>query len=386
VSMFSQVPLAGSDGREAEVELLLATIASRRAEFRCQRHISADVIELMKKAGIYRAMVARRFGGDETTPSEFLRLVETISAVDGSAGWVASFGFSAVYLSALPLKTLEVMYRDTPDIVFAGGIFPPQRAVVTGEGLRVSGRWSWGSGSMGAAYIGVGIKTEEGPSSGLPLIAVMPCDKVKIAENWDVNGMQGTGSHDLVVDDVLVDPEWTFVRGGKSSLDGPLYRYPTMALAAQVLAVVGLGIARGALDELRCIASGRQSITGAPVLASRAYIQIELAKAEAQLRSARAFFYDATDAAYEKLARGEELDLDAVTLLRLASSHAARTGSDVARAAYTMSGTSGIFRGNAIAQAFQDASVIPQHAFLSEGTWQSAGAVLLGLNSPAGFP
>jgi hypothetical protein len=30
--------------------------------------------------------------------------------------------------------------------------------------------------------------------------------------------------------------------------------------------------------------------------------------------------------------------------------------------------------------------VVVQHAFLSEGTWQSAGRVLLGLDSPPGFP
>jgi hypothetical protein len=34
----------------------------------------------------------------------------------------------------------------------------------------------------------------------------------------------------------------------------------------------------------------------------------------------------------------------------------------------------------------QDAIVVPQHAFLAEGTFQNAGRVLLGLDVPAGFP
>ena len=38
--------------------------------------------------------------------------------------------------------------------------------------------------------------------------------------------------------------------GGAASVDAAVYRYPTMALAAQVLAVVGLGVARSALDEV----------------------------------------------------------------------------------------------------------------------------------------
>jgi alkylation response protein AidB-like acyl-CoA dehydrogenase len=340
----------------------------------------------MKAAGVYRALVARCFGGDERSPADFLRLIEEISIADGSAGWVASFGFSAVYLSALPLATLAQIYAETPDVVFAGAIYPPQPAVATGDGLRVSGRWSWASGCTGADLIGVGIKTDDGTPGGLPRIAVMPRERVQICENWNVNGLQGTGSHDIVIDGVVVPEDWTFIRGGRSNLDTPLYRYPSMALAAQVLAVVGLGVARAALDEVTRTAGRRGSVTGAPLLADRAYAQIELAKAEAALRSARAFFFDVTGEAFSRLESGLELDRQSINLLRLASSHAAATSADVARAAYTMSGTTGIFTDHPIARFMQDAIVVPQHAFLAEGTFQNAGRVLLGLDVPAGFP
>ena len=74
------------------------------------------------------------------------------------------------------------------------------------------------------------------------------------------------------------------------------------------------------------------------------------------------------------------------TLLRLSATHAAKVGADVTRAAYTMCGTAGIFTGHPLAQALQDALVVPQHVFLSEGTWQSAGRMLLGLEAAPGFP
>jgi alkylation response protein AidB-like acyl-CoA dehydrogenase len=198
--------------------------------------------------------------------------------------------------------------------------------------------------------------------------------------------MKGTGSHDIVVDKVVVPHAWTFIRGGASSLDTPLYRYPSMAFAAQVLAVVGLGVGRAALDDITALAAGRESITGAPTLADRAYVQIEVAKAEAAIRSARAFFFEAAEQAFDTLLVGDPLDLRTRNLLRLSSTHAARVGMEVAQAAYRISGTTGIFTGHSIAQRFQDALVVPQHAFLSEGTWQSAGRVLLGLDAPPGFP
>ncbi len=209
---------------------------------------------------------------------------------------------------------------------------------------------------------------------------------MRIDRNWDVIGLKGTGSHDMVVDKVVVPKEWTFIRGGKSSLDQPLYQYPTMSLAAQVLAVVALGTARGAIEVLSELAGGRSSITGAANLADRPYFQADIAKAEALLRSARAFFYEATEEAYNTLLQGDELSIEQRTSLRLASTNAARAGADVTLAVYRLSGTTGIATNHMIARHMQDAMVVPQHAFLSDSTWQNAGRVLLGLDAPAGFP
>jgi alkylation response protein AidB-like acyl-CoA dehydrogenase len=292
-----------------------------------------------------------------------------------------------MYLSALPLSTLEQIYAGGPDVVFAGGIFPAQPAPRVDGGFRVSGRWSWGSGCTAASLIGVGITVEDGsPAGGLPRMAVIPRERVSIIDNWNVNGLRGTGSHDMAVDDVVVPEDWTFIRGSRSSLDTPLFRYPALAIAAQVLAVVGLGIARGALDEVVAIAGAHTSITGGPRLADRAHVQIELAKAEAALSSARAFLYETTDEAYEVLVAGKEIDVRMRTLLRLSATHGARVSADVTRAAYVMCGTTGIFSDHPLAQAMQDALVVPQHAFLAEGTWQSAGRVLLDLEATTGFP
>lgn len=366
---------------------LLAAARARRGEFAANQQISADVVELLKSAGVYRACVAKRFGGDEVSPSEFLRLIEKISVADGSTGWVASFGVSAMYLASLPVETQAQMYAKGPDSIFSGMIFPPQPAIPVEGGLEVSGRWSWGSGSTGADYIGVGIKVDGGSDTGgLPLVAVMPAERVRIERNWDVIGLKGTGSHDVVVDKVVVPREWTFVRGAKPNLDGPLYRYPAMSLAAQVLAVVALGVGRAAIDELLAYAGGRTSITGAPVLADRANVQTDLARAEAQLRSARAFFYEATDDAYATLQKGDPVSVQQQAMLRLAASHAARVGEDVTYAVYRMSGTSGIFESHPVAHYLRDALIVPQHAFLADGTFQSVGKVLFGLTPPPGFP
>jgi len=360
---------------------------ARNNEFDSQQFISQDVIEKFRSLGIYRALVSKKFGGDEITAAQFCEVVEEISKADGSAGWVASFGIGAIYLSALPLATLEKIYADSPDIVFAGGIFPPQPAELSAGNYNVKGRWSWSSGSKGADMIGVGILPKDGAGEtiGAPRMAVMPSSKLTIEHNWDVTGMAGTGSHDLVVNNVDVPEDWTCIRGGASSLEGTIFRYPSLSLATQVLAVVSLGIARAALDELKAMAAGRASVTGAPNIGERPLTQAEVAKADADLRAARCFFYDSINDAWQTLEKNEDLSVQQISLLRLSSTHASRVGADVARRVQMVSGMTGVYKSSPLSRFVNDAQVVTQHAFMGDITWQNAGAIFFGQKPLPGY-
>ncbi|MEV1169030.1 acyl-CoA dehydrogenase family protein [Nonomuraea sp. NPDC049784] len=360
-------------------EDILVQVAERRAEFDQKRHVPRDMIAEFKRAGIYRASAPRRFGGDALPPAEFLSRIERISMIDGSAGWVASFGSSLIYLAALPLETQAELYADGPDVAFAGGLYPVQPAQIVEGGYRVAGRWKFASGCLGADLLSVGI-TAGAQNGNRPLKAVLPPDQVEIVENWDVIGLRGTGSHDLKVDNVIVPAEWTFVRGAEATVDEPLYRYPSVPYASQVLAVVGLGIARAALDHVI-----RGGYTGGPKPADRAAYRISVGKAEAELRSARAFFYETTHEVYETILAGDPATANQTSLLRLASAHLARSSFDVVRTAYQLSGIPAIADDSPMQRYLRDASVVPQHAFLQEGIYDGAGAVLMGVPPFPGY-
>lgn len=362
---------------------LLADIRARHAEFTRLRHIPQDIVDRLKGQGVYRAATPVCFGGSGMAPEAFLALVEKIGQADGSAGWVASFGSASVYLAALPKATQAIMYGRSPDLVFAGGLFPIQPAAPADGGYRVSGTWKFASGCKGADLLGVGIGA--GMPGSKPRTAVLPRDQVEIVENWDVMGLCGTGSHDLKVDDRFVPEEWTFIRGGEPTIDEPLYRYPTIAYAAQVLAVVNLGIARAAIDEVTAMAGGRVAITGAPKLADRSYVRIEVARAEARLRAARAFFYDSTGQAWQTILAGDPVTSEQVAMLRLAAVDAARAGDAVVQQMYGLAGTTAIYTSHPLQRYLRDAAVVRQHAFLGEGIYDGAGAVALGVPPMPGF-
>lgn len=367
------------------LDTLLGEIERRRDEFDRLTYVPRDVVQMMKAVGIYRSSTPRRFGGEPMAPADFLRIIERIATVDGSAAWVAAFGSANTYMACLPIETQAIIYASGPDQVFAGGLYPAQKARAVPGGFQVTGRWRFASGCMGADWIGVGLEVDGEPGAdgqpGRPrmLAAVAPAAEVEIVPNWDVVGMQGTGSHDTRVTDKVYAADWTFVRGGPCAIDEPLFRYPCIGFQSEVHASVNIGLARAALDIATGMAGVTKTMTGAPRLADRAYYRIELARAEAAWRSARAFFYEAAESAWDTVQRGDAVSLDQANLIRLSATNAAHGCADVIQRAYRIAGMSAIHKSHRMQRVVRDSMVVTQHAFLTEGTLENAGAVLAGL-------
>ncbi|RKE40025.1 alkylation response protein AidB-like acyl-CoA dehydrogenase [Paraburkholderia sp. BL23I1N1] len=372
------------------LDALIAEIERRRDEFDQVSHVSRDMVAKMKRAGIFRASTPQRFGGDALPPPQFLHILERIAIADGSTAWVAAFGSANTYLAALPIETQQHIYTTGPDQVFAGGLYPLQPATKVSGGFTVSGQWRFASGCKGADWIGVGIGGTPADSgnagAGKPFTAVFPAHEVEIVENWNVVGMQGTGSHDLRLHDKFVDAQWTFVRGGQPLIDEPLYRYPAVAYQAQVHAVVNIGLARAALDLLTGMSDSTKTTTGAPRLADRGYYRSGLAKAEANWRSARAFFYESAEAAWQTIVAGDPVTQEQANLLRLSATHAAQVCAEVVMQAYQMAGVAAIYRENRLQRLVRDSIVVTQHAFLGEGTYDASGALFAGVPPVTPYP
>lgn len=370
------------------VDILCQEIRERAVtgEFDDQAYVSQDIIEKLKKIGVYRALVPKRFGGMEVSPSEFCQLIEKLSMADGSVGWVASFGMSPAYLGSLPEETLNILYKNSPDIVFAGGIFPPQPAEITDEGVVVKGRWKFSSGCMGADIVGVGISPrKDNEAQGLPRMAVMPAKKVKVDMTWDTVGLKGTGSHDLVVDNVLVTKAWTFVRGEPSKLPESFFKYPSLSLATQVLTVVGIGVAAAALEEFKLLAPGKSSITGGAEIANRPVTQYEFAQSEAEFKAARTWFYQAMDIVWQEILAGNQPTEQQISDMRLSCTHAARVAARVARKMQMLAGMTAIYSNNIFSRFVNDTNVVTQHAFMGDATLLNAGSISFGLKPTPGY-
>lgn len=357
-------------------DAVLAELAERRPEFHAQGYIPRDFIEKFIPLGIYRHATPLKFGGEVIPPHEFLKIIERIGRVDGSTAWVVGFASANTYLGALPVETQAEIYKNGPDIVVAGGLYPMRKAERTETGFRVSGRWKFASGCMAADFINVGLLDES--AGGKPRAALLPADKVTIVQDWDVSGMRASGSFDTVLEDVEIPLEWTFVRGGAPLIDEPLFRYPLIGYQAQCHAAIGLGVAQSALDYAQHSGSYR-GITGAPPVAERAYYRVEFAKAFVALQSARSYFLDVAEEVWETVSAGREVSPEQKARIRLSAVNIADTSSQVVHDLSKVSGAAIINNSHPLHLVRMDAQVPQLHASLSQHMYDDAGAVLLGL-------
>jgi alkylation response protein AidB-like acyl-CoA dehydrogenase len=145
-----------------------------------------------------------------------------------------------------------------------------------------------------------------------------------------------------------------------------------------LVASVGLGIARGAIDELAELAQTKLPALSQAVLADKPAMQIELARMEAALGAARAFLYSTVEDVWRTVAAGEGFTDRQNALLRIAAINAAETAASVARSVNNFGGGTSMYSKSSLQRHMRDADAVTHHFTVSPHTWEDAGRVLLG--------
>lgn len=354
-----------------------------------ERRLAPELAEAFGKAGFWRACIPRQAGGLEVPLREQLAAFEALARADGSAGWCAMIAATAgVVYAYLDPATAAELVRANPEASTAGVFAPTGTAEDDDGGVRVNGRWRFASGVGHADRITLGVLPTTGgaprtTASGAPEIAAVLLDAadIEIVDTWTVSGLRGTGSHDVVVRDVVVPRERLYSIMGERRHDGALYAFPVFGLLALGVGAVCLGIARSAIDELRELAGGKTPTGARRRLADRAHVQMEVAQAVAELEAARAFVADAVDEAWAGAEAGHEPTLEQRARLRLAATNAARGSARVVDRMYEAGGGSSVYAQSRLQRDFRDVHACTQHMVVAPPTWELTGRVLLGVET-----
>ena len=373
------------DARLRSIRELLPTIRSRRQEIDQARRMPRDLVEQLRRTGIFRLGVPRAMGGDEASPLELMRAIETVSTADGSAGWCAMVGtannIAAGYMNDPGAREV---FAD-PTVPSAGIAAPAGAAVRADGGVRVNGRWPFASGITHSEWVWAGCLVMENgkprmTAHGPEVVHVcMPVREVQVHDTWYVSGLCGSGSEDFSATDVFVPERHIFAlldpSGHRSE---PLFQMPPLHLFVFQLVCVSLGIARGALDELGELAQSKTPSLYTQVLADKAVAQVELARSEAALGAARSFLYETVDDMWQTVSSGRTPTKRQLALGRIAAIHGVETGASVTRTANTLGGGSSLYSTSSLQRHMRDAEAVTHHFTVAPHTWEEAGRVLLG--------
>ena len=277
--------------------------------------LTTETAELMRASGGVRLLQAASHGGYEADPAHFFEWVRAVGRLNPSAGWVAGVvGVHPWEVALLEPELQDEIYGDDPDTWVASPYAPQGRAVPRDDGFVFSGRWSYSTGTDHCDWVVLGgIVAGEG-GGGAPDVRhfFLPRGDYRIIEDsWQVMGLSGTGSKDIVIEEQFVPAYRTI--GHRQLCDGafgtrragvPLYQLPFGCVFSAAVASAAFGIAQGLVDVYRDYLTTRVSAVG--VVGTSDPFQAEaLAELEADI-SAGIVHVDAMIAGWmERASRGD---------------------------------------------------------------------------------
>src|SRR5262245_25459813 len=360
-------------------------ILAERDRIEAGRCLPAGLARDLAGAGFFRIFLPAAYGGLDLTPVEAMEVYEELARADASVAWCTWNGNVHWTTVRLPREVAREIFAD-PGMILANSTRPAGRATVVEGGYRVDGRWSLVSGCQISAWFILMCVVHEGDQprltpAGAPeyRFVLCPAADCTIVDTWTVGGLRGTGSHDVVVEDRFVAGRYTSFHTDPIVLTDRRYQVPPHSRAGLGLGAIALGIARSAIEALVDLATEkRHERTSQPLTEDRG-AQTRLSQAEALVRSARLYLYDAADRLWDDVLAGREATALRRADVRLASWHAVTSAVQAVDLVHLTGGATSLYATCLIERAFRDVHAVTQHIGVHPRILETVGRVLFGL-------
>lgn len=348
------------------VQGLLPAIAERAGRADEDRRLSTETVDELRAAGVLRMLQPKRYGGLEANPVDFYEVVRSISGVCGSTGWVASvLGVHPWQLSLFPEQAQEDAWGEEQDVLISSAYAPMGRLVPEDDGFRLSGRWSFSSGCDHAtwALLGAMLVGAEGKPVDFMTVLV-PRTEYELADVWDPVGLRGTGSNDILVDDVFVPAhrilrnyEHSKLRGpGQQTNPGPLYRLPFGAIFTSAITAPVVGAVAGCLDAYVGAMRDRVRLSlGGGRFAEDQFAQVAVARAASEIDAAILQMDRNIAELYARASAGDSIPWELRLRARRDQVRATERSLEAIDLLFKTAGGNSLKRGNPIERAWRDA-------------------------------
>ncbi|MER5994092.1 acyl-CoA dehydrogenase family protein [Streptomyces viridosporus] len=363
-------------------EAIAAGLVTRQAETEQRTYYGADTHEEFTRAGLYRILVPRRYGGYEFGAETFLRVTMALSRGCPSTGWMYCLG------AAHSLAAASLFEERAQAELFADGDFiSPATITPSGTARRapdggwiINGTFPYCSGAPYAThFIGHTVVEGEAEESG-PLLFVAPRDQWTMLDDWGGQlGLKGSGSHSITFRDGRIPGHYAIEATHLSEVDvtagtpgrtlhgNGQYGGGPLSFMLLESAAVAVGMAQGALDAYEELMRSRTTVFTGTSRAEDPDYQYwyghaagMIAAAEAALLHAARQWTELCSRAPRDFTREEDLRLATICreVLKLA-------WSAVERHLFPTAGSSAVRAGERIERVWRDMST--QHSHVGIG-------------------
>ncbi len=275
--------------------------------------------KVLRDVGIMKMLAPKTYGGYESHPVEWAEAVMALGALDGATGWLGGIvGVHPWEVAMSDPRVQEEIWGQDHE-VWIGSPYAPMGVVKAVEGgYTFSGHWQFSSGTDHCQwlYLGALVAGEDGiPTMPPNMVHVLipRSDYTILQDSWDVVGLKGTGSKDVVVKNAFV-PDYRVLffdklASGKAAkeagLTNPLYHVPFSGMFPLGITSAVIGIAEGALAHHLAYQRGRVQVTGTKIK-DDPYVLNAIGEASAEIHAARTVLIDNIQRLYDGVAAGRE--------------------------------------------------------------------------------
>lgn len=364
-------------------ESLIPLIRELRHTTENDRRIAEPIVRAIRKTDLCR-MLLDTGAPPRYAPGEWLRVLETLAGVEASVSWL-------VWNNTLPCLWARFLndagrarlFGDASRL-FAGSTRPTGQAVATQGGFRLSGRWSLVSGCELADYLHLislvyadGVPRMLAPGQPDIRVLFVPKGRYAILDTWHVGGLRGSGSHDVVVEDVFVPVEDSFAPAPPVASNSPLAQLPAIPMMIAGIGAQFLGMARAALVVTIEILRTKVSVDPGASIRERPSVLADIASYRAAVTAAGSHLHASMEAMWDK-ARQQLPTVEDRAALYSAGLYAAAVGRACVVAMHAAAGTTALYVDCPLERTIRDLQAMERHIAAQPVWLEDAGRVLLG--------
>ncbi len=354
------------------VQDLLPTIRERAEETERLRVVPESSVKELEEVGFFKLLQPARFGGLEADPVDFYTCVRDIASACGSTGWVSSvLGVHPWQIALFDDEAQQAVWGEDPDTRVSSSYAPVGKAAITEGGFTLSGRWSFSSGCAHATWVLLGglVFSDEGQVVDFRTFLV-PRERYEIVDVWNVVGLAGTGSNDIVVEDVFIPETFTLSMAETGRCKGPgqavntgdLYKLQFHSLFTTTITTPIIGMARGAYEEHVTMQQNRVRASYGEKASLDPFAAVRVATASSDIDAAWALLMSNIREQQAYVARGEKIPITQRLRIRRDQVLGTQRAIDAIDLLFEASGGRALANGTPLQRAWRDAHAGRVHA------------------------